>query len=86
MTFGLRAKDGTTQTKKHRRRGKRIFMKESIDQEIKKNNRKELYHGNFTTRLDGSFRPQDRPLHYHEISYQTILIRRPFLGFIVASR
>lgn len=28
-------------------------MKESIDQEIKKNNRKELYQGNFTTRLVG---------------------------------
>ena len=57
MTFGLRAKDGATQTKKHRRRAERIFMKESIDQEIKKNNRKELYQENFTTRLNGYYIP-----------------------------
>jgi len=32
-------------------------MKESIDQEIKKNNRKELYQENFTTKLDCYYIP-----------------------------
>jgi hypothetical protein len=43
MTFGFRAKVDPAQTKNKRRRLEKIFIEELFEQEIKKNNRKELY-------------------------------------------
>jgi hypothetical protein len=48
----LRAKDAEAKTRRDKNRPGMNFIQEFLEQEIKKNNMKELYHRNLTARLD----------------------------------
>ena len=51
MTFGLRAKEAEAKTRRDKIRQGMNFIQEFLEQEIKKNNMKELYHRNLTDRV-----------------------------------
>jgi hypothetical protein len=52
ITFGLRAKDAEAKTRRDKNRQGMNFIQGFLEQEIKKNNMKELYQGNLTDRLE----------------------------------